>query len=269
MDYIALNHREPEPRGVFYNYERKRGGVRYYQETKSRVEESPEKTIVKVDAQKVKQQTLKRELVETTTDPIEKTIEHRLSFKKTQERLTKEQKKIAKINRDYTVEIKGELVSFSELGIKKAKLDKEDQTWIENAHNYFITVKENNRAIGSSKDYTTVDVLEALWSTAVTVGADPKRYIVQVFNESRFDPHARGHAGERGIGQFKKTTAQQYGYDWDKMTDGINGFAYQAKAAAEFVKTVGEVAYNGKGPRAHNYQNKISMRLDNIGPAES
>ena len=253
-------------RTVFYNYERKIGGVRYYRETKSRVEESPEKTIVKVDTDKVKREIAKETIHEKN---IEKKIESRLSFKKTQERLNKEQKKIAKRNHDYAVEIKGELVSFSEIGIKKAKLDKEDQAWIENAHNYFITVKENNRAIGSSKDYTTVDVLEALWSTAVTVGADPKRYIVQVFNESRFDPNAKGQAGERGIGQFKKTTAEQYGYSWDKMTDGVDGFAYQARAAAEFVKTVGEVAYNGKGPKAERYHNKISTRLENISLAKS
>ena len=270
MNYIALNHQAPSPHGVFYNSERKIGGIRYYQESKSQVKESKDKTIVKVDPEKAKREK-------------EKNLERRLSYRKAKRearRQAKEAKKLAKQEekrlaklaeeRDrYSVLIKGQEVSFSEIGIEPARFSESDREWIEHAHDYFITVRENNKAIGSSKDYTTIGVLEALWSTAQTVGIDPKRYIVQVFNESRFDPFAKGRAGERGIGQFKHSTAKYHGYDWEQMTSGIEGFAYQAKAAAEFVKQVGEVSYNGKGPRAQRYQGKINSRLAQIDTLET
>jgi hypothetical protein len=53
------------------------------------------------------------------------------------------------------------------------------------------------------------------------------------------------------------------------MTSGIQGFAYQAKATAEFVKKVGEISYNGKGPRALRYQGKIDSRLEQIETMET
>lgn len=263
MDYIALNHQAPSPRGVYYNSERKIGGIRYYQESKSQVQETEDKTVVKVDPDKAQKEK-------------EKNLERRLSYRKAQREAKRQAKEEAKHLEElaeqkdrYSVMIKGEEVSFSELGIERARFSRSDRQWLEQAQDYFISVRENNKAIGSSKDYTTLDVLEALWSTAETVGIDPKRYIVQVFNESRFDPHVKGRAGERGIGQFKHSTAQYHGYDWNLMTQGIHGFAYQAKAAAEFVKKVGEVSYNGKGPHAQRYQNKINSRLEQIASIET
>ena len=165
---------------------------------------------------------------------------------------------------EYVINIAGTPVSFSNLGINKTYLSPENRRWLIKAQNYFIKAKEDGRAIGSAEEYTSIDILEGLWSTAESVGIDPKRFIVQLYNESRFNPFAKGDAGERGIGQFKKTTAQHYGYNWDTMTAGIESYAYQAKAAAEYVRAVGEIAYNGGGEQAERYQDLIDDRLKNI-----
>jgi hypothetical protein len=53
------------------------------------------------------------------------------------------------------------------------------------------------------------------------------------------------------------------------MNDGVEGFAYQALAAADFVKKVGEVAYNGTGEQAEKYQKKINHRLEKIDDADT
>ncbi len=192
-------------------------------------------------------------------------------IKREQEELEEERLEIAKKQErsryrgdGYVVSIQGKDIDFGKEGIKKAKLTSADKEWLKKAQNYFIMAKEKGRRIGSAEEYTSMEALEALWSTAEHVGIDPKRFLVQIYNETRFNPSARGRAGERGIGQFKKATAQAYGYEWSKMTAGIKTYAYQAKAAAEFVKTVGEVAYNGKGARARRYRDKISVRMNNI-----
>ena len=175
----------------------------------------------------------------------------------------------AQINTAYKINIQGKEVNFSNYGLKKSSLTIDEKRWLAKAQNYFITAKEDGIRIGSAEDFTTMEILEALWSTAEHVGTDPKRFIVQVYNESRFNPNARGQAGERGIGQFMENTAKSYGYDWTAMNDGIEGFAYQALASADFVKKVGEIAYNGSGEQAEKYQEKINHRLDRIADAET
>ena len=165
---------------------------------------------------------------------------------------------------EYIINIAGTPVSFSKLGIDRTYLSPENKRWLIKAQNYFIKAKEDGRAIGSAEEYTSIDILEGLWSVAESVGVDPRRFIVQLYNESRFNPYAQGDAGERGIGQFKKMTAQHYGYNWDTMTAGIDSYAYQAKAAAEYVRAVGEIAYNGGGEHAERYQDLIDDRLQNI-----
>jgi len=173
------------------------------------------------------------------------------------------------INSEYVINIQGKEVNFSNYGIKKSQLTIDDRRWLAKAQNYFITAKEDGIRIGSAEDFTSMEILEALWSTANHVGTDPKRFIVQIYNESRFNPNARGQAGERGIGQFMEATANAYNYNWTAMNDGIEGFAYQALAAADFVKKVGEVAYNGSGEQALKYQKKIENRLDAISDADT
>ena len=170
---------------------------------------------------------------------------------------------------DYKITIQGKEVNFSNYGIKKSSISIDDRRWLAKAQNYFITAKEDGVRIGSAEDFTTMEILEALWSTAEHAGTDPKRFIVQIYNESRFNPSARGQAGERGIGQFMEATAKSYGYDWSAMNDGIEGFAYQALASADFVKKVGEVAYNGTGEQAEKYQKKINHRLEKIADADT
>jgi hypothetical protein len=199
-------------------------------------------------------------------------------FKKTKELITQEKIKEqleaelqdAEMNsKAYVVSIQGVEVNFSDIGIKKTRISRKNKKWLSKAQNYFLTVKENGVKVGSAESYTTMDILEALWRTADQVGADPKRFIVQIYNESRFNPNLTGRAGEKGLGQFKKTTAEYHGYDWSQMTNGIKGYAYQAKAAAEFVKQVGELAYNGGGKQARVYQDKISRRISSINNWDS
>ncbi len=180
-----------------------------------------------------------------------------------------ETSKVAMGNETYSINIAGTEVSFSDLGITRPYLNREDREWLLKAQHYFIKAKEDGHAIGSAEEYTSMDILEALWATAESVNIDPKRFLVQVYNESRFNPYVKGDAGERGIGQFKKSTALHYGYNWDIMTAGIESYAYQAKAAAEFVRAVGEIAYNGGGKQAEKYQELISSRLENIRKADA
>lgn len=176
---------------------------------------------------------------------------------------------LSQFNQDYIIHIQGKEVNFANAGVRKVALRMQDKVWLAKAQNYFITAREDGIRIGSAEDFTSMEILEALWSTADHVGIDPRRFIVQLYNESRFNPYAHGQAGERGIGQFKKSTAEAYHYDWEAMTDGIDGFAYQALAAADFVKKVGEIAYNGSGEQAEKYQQKITHRLDKIADSDS
>jgi hypothetical protein len=162
---------------------------------------------------------------------------------------------------DFTIEVEGQEICFSEIGVKEVELSSADRDWILSAQYYFLNDTKDGAKIGSARDYTTVEILEALWATAVHVGVEPKRFIVQLYNESRFNPNVVGAAGERGIGQFKKSTSDYKGYDWYQMSSGISGFAYQAKAAAEYVKSVGEVAYNGGGDQGSNYKSRITDKV--------
>lgn len=162
----------------------------------------------------------------------------------------------------YVIEVNGLPTDFSEVGISKISLSAEDRIWLMKAQKYFLEARDDaNRKIGSAAVYTSSEILEALWATAVQVGVDPKRFLVQVYNESRFNPHARGDAGERGIGQFMHNTAKMLALDWSKMSGGEETFAYQARCAAEFVKSVGESRYNGGNPE---YVRMISTRLSAI-----
>jgi hypothetical protein len=179
-----------------------------------------------------------------------------------------ELKELAKLEdetkKNYVITIQDQEIDFGKQDIKKADLNWQDKDWLAKAQNHFITTKQNGRRVGSAEEFTSMETLEALWSTAIHVGIDPKRFIVQIYNETRFNPNARGAAGERGIGQFKKATAQHHGYDWNIMTSGMSGYAYQAKAAAEFVQKVGEIAYNGGGKQARNYRDRINNRIHDI-----
>lgn len=180
----------------------------------------------------------------------------------------KELEEIARLEdearKNYVVIVQNQEIDFGKEGISKAQLSEDDRDWLKKAQNHFITAKKNGRRVGSAEEFTPMDALEALWSTAVHVGIDPKRFIVQIYNETRFNPNARGAAGERGIGQFKKTTAELYGYDWMVMKSGMKGYAYQAKAAAEFVQKVGEISYNGGGRQARRYQDRINKSIRDI-----
>jgi hypothetical protein len=177
--------------------------------------------------------------------------------KKNQEKLTQKQSQ-------FKVQVGEQIVSFSAEGIRPAKLSESDQSWLKNAQRYFIEAEENGKSIGSKAEYTSLNILYALWSTAEAYDLDPKRFLVQIYNESRFNPNLEGKAGERGIGQFKKSTAEFYSYDWSAMKAGEKTYAYQAKCSAELVSKIGEVAYNGKGRAANEYQKLISKRLNRI-----
>lgn len=173
-------------------------------------------------------------------------------------------KKRIKKQRRLIVKVSNQYVDFEAEGIKPSKLSRKDKDWIRKANYYFINVKERNRRIGSAEEYTSPEILHALWSTAELHDIDPKRFIVQMFNETRFNPNLRGRAGERGLGQFKKPTAEAHGCSWSKMTAGIKTYAYQAKCAASFVSKVGEATYNGGGSRSRKYVKKISKHIKGI-----
>jgi len=155
-----------------------------------------------------------------------------------------------------------------EQGIKKPNLSIQDKIWIEKAQYYFINAKENGVRVGSAPIYTTYDVLEALWATALNYEINPKRFLVQIYTESRFNPNMEGQAGERGIGQFKESTAKSMGFDWDLIKGGEKTYAYQAMAAARYVQSVGESAYNSAGKVGQRYSAKINRRLQDINDTD-
>jgi len=275
MDYIALNHNASQPKGIIYNAGKPLGGVRYYDPRKKSVNtDANGNTQVVVEVNEKEQADDNKLIAERLGELEEQSIEldKKLGIEKQQEEqneyLDKEEsaegtEDSEKPKRDkYTISVADEDSSFFEEGIKKPKLSREEKDWLLRAQNYFITGKENGVRIGSAEQYTTMEILEALWATAEDAGIDPKRFIVQLFNESRFNPNVVGRSGERGIGQFKQSTAKAYNYDWEKLSGGAKTFAYQAKVAADFVKQVGEHAYNGGG--TNNYKDKISLRIDSI-----
>lgn len=296
MDYIALNHNTNNLYGVHYNSPKPIGGIRYYSPDKKPVQANPKtgKTTVSIEVPKPQIPESKKtsstpepkkvssnqssKIKKVTYEDLKEEIQGN-SFKETEkliteenikEELEREKKEKEERSKNYIVTIQGKEVNFSEQGIKKRRLSRGERKWLRKAQNYFLTVEENGRKVGSAESYTTMEILEALWRTAEEVDVDPKRFIVQMYNETRFNPNLKGRAGERGLGQFKKSTAQYHGYDWGQMTNGIKGYAYQAKAAAEFVKQVGEVAYNGgSNGKANKYRDKISMRIDKIDDWDS
>lgn len=268
MDYAALPNRDQTiSYGIHYNSQKPFGGVYYYSAKAPIVKVSNEngkpkaeveiKTISKEENEIIEQELIAIDLIDLKTIPKESYQEQTLTIEP------------YKITDPYLIRIQGKDVNFSEQGINRISLSKEDRDWLRKAQNYFVTAEENSIKIGSAESYTSMSLLEALWSTAIQTGIDPKRFIVQIYNESRFNPEVKGSAGERGIGQFLQSTCEFLGYDWEKMSGGLDSFAYQAKASAEYIKKVGEVAYNGQGPMAEAYKEKISTRLSTINDSNS
>ena len=165
---------------------------------------------------------------------------------------------------DLVVDVGNTKVNFTSQGIKKPHLSKQERIWLDKAQYYFINAEEKGIRIGSAAIYTTKEILEALWATAEHVGINPKRFLVQLYTESRFNPNLVGKAGERGLGQFKESTAKYHKYNWDLLKGGNRTYAYQAKTSASFVKLVGESAYNSAGPKGRKYSSKINKRLQAI-----
>jgi hypothetical protein len=155
-----------------------------------------------------------------------------------------------------------------EQNIRKPNLSLQDKIWLDKAQYYFVNAKENGIRVGSAPVYTTYEMLEALWATAAQYNINPKRFLVQLYTESRFNPKMVGQAGERGIGQFKESTAKSMGFDWELIKGGDATYPYQAMAAARYVQMVGESAYNSVGPVGHRYSSKINRRLQQINDTE-
>lgn len=266
MDYVALYHKDERPTpGIHYNTETKIGGVRYYKPKQEQVVESSgngprrlrrESREVKVYVDDKKE----FELLEK----IPKKNEAQEESNKSSDEREFERTSSRDRSKEFVVKIASYDVDFASEGIKPARLKKNDEEWLKKAQYYFLNARENGIKVGSAVQYTTLDILHALWSTAEQTGIDPKRFLVQIYTETRFNPNLRGQAGERGIGQFKKGTAEMLGYDWDKITSGHETYAYQAKCAAEFIAKVGEAQYNGGGARGRSYTDKIGMRLQKI-----
>lgn len=296
MDYVALHTPETRPLGVHYNSKTAPRGIRYYVPKKKSVilssieadeqrshskkhrKKRPKKSkkhgnksvIVEVDTKEEFELVKDLELAEKIFKDNSREVEAIDKFEpeaKSGSINYYDPEKVAKAKDDnskFLIQVVDREVDFAQLGIQPAKLSRSDEKWLQKAQYYFINAKENGRKIGSAEVYTSPDILYALWSTAEHVGIDPKRFLVQVYNESRFNPNVRGKAGERGIGQFKHGTAKMLGYDWSKMKGGHKTFAYQALASAEFVKSVGEMKYNGAGRRSEKYVDLISKRLKSI-----
>lgn len=239
MDYIALNYQEPQPFP-------RRPGIRYYRPSKPDLivdEANPKQILVNVVIDQQPQTNLEQE------DLSEPLAQSDLEILKPKQ---------------YLVQIQNQTIDFASEGIYPVALTDLDKEWLESAQEYFVNAIQDGQRIGSAKDFTSLEILEALWATAEQVGIDPKRFIIQIYNESRFDPYVVGAAGERGIGQFKESTAKYKRYNWSKICSGLDSYAYQAKIAAEFVKSVGEMAYNGGGDQGHKYRQRISSKLDSI-----
>jgi hypothetical protein len=243
LDQVPSQDFSKRPVGIIYNSAKPVGGIRYYK--------NPNQKSVVVAS-------LKNDSGEKSHNSfvyVEQTLDIENSDPSTETNNS---------STGYQISVMDQVIDFSAEGIAAPELSEDDLAWLQKAQHYFINATQDQRRIGSAKEYTHMDLLQALWATAEQTGIDPKRFIVQIFNESRFNPHLMGQAGERGLGQFKRSTAEMLGYDWNKMTGGVSTYAYQAKAAAEFVAKVGEERYNGAGPSARKYRFLISSRLRKI-----
>jgi|GEM_PF-3387630 len=149
--------------------------------------------------------------------------------------------------RRYVVRWGATEVDFSAYGVKPVALSESDKKWLEKAEEYFVGLRsvKTGKVVGSSRRYTNQETLRALWAVAVNAGICPKRFVAQIFKETRFDPTQVGNDGERGLGQFMQMTARERGLDWKKLSAGEKEAAYQLVESAKFKSLVGEVRYNG------------------------
>jgi hypothetical protein len=283
-----------KPHGIIYNSEKSIGGIHYYNPDET---EAQNKTNKKVRFSVAKNKNSKTEtpVLIIDSDPLKpentvskygkkeeapKSWRELREEKKEKERLLKEQKALEKAQKEqekneiaqeknaYVVNIAGTEVNFMEQNIRKPNLSLQDKIWLDKAQYYFVNAKENGIRVGSAPVYTTYEILEALWATATQYNINPKRFLVQLYTESRFNPKTVGLAGERGIGQFKESTAKSLGFNWELIKGGDATYPYQAMAAARYVQMVGESAYNSAGTVGHRYSSKINRRLQQINDTE-
>lgn len=285
--------------GVVYNSERSIGGIHYYtpdgmksqgaEENNKRVRfildrrdsAKSETPVLIVDLDSAKSETTLSKYGKRSEEPSKSDLEKAArDEKREKEHLIREQKALERAQREeakekerqekngYLVSIAGADVDFMSQGIKKPSLSLQDKIWLDKAQYYFVNAKENGVRVGSAPSYTTYEILEALWATAAQYNINPKRFLVQLYTESRFNPKTVGQAGERGIGQFKESTAKSMGFDWELIKGGDATYPYQAMAAARYVQMVGESAYNSVGTTGHRYSSKINRRLQQINDTE-
>ena len=281
--------------GIIYNSEKSIGGIHYYSPDETEAQDKTNKK-VRFSVEKNKNSKTETPVLIIDSDPLKpestlskygkkeeeapKSWRELREEKKEKERLLKEQKALEKAQKEqekdeiaqeknaYVVNIAGTEVNFMEQNIRKPNLSLQDKIWLDKAQYYFINAKENGIRVGSAPGYTTYEALEALWATAVQYNINPKRFLVQLYTESRFDPKTVGQAGERGIGQFKESTAKSMGFNWELIKGGDATYPYQAMAAARYVQMVGESAYNSVGAVGYRYSSKINRRLQQINDTE-
>ena len=268
-----------KPHGIIYNSEKSIGGIHYYSPDETEAQDKTNKK-VRFSVEKNKNSKTETPVLIINSDPLKPESTVSKSGKKEKERLLKEQKALDKAQKEqekdeiaqekngYVVNIAGTEVNFMEQNIRKPNLSLQDKIWLDKAQYYFVNAKENGIRVGSAPGYTTYEMLEALWATAAQYNINPKRFLVQLDTESRFNPKTVGLAGERGIGQFKESTAKSMGFDWELIKGGDATYPYQAMAAARYVQMVGESAYNSVGPVGHRYSSKINRRLQQINDTE-
>lgn len=261
-----------KPHGIIYNSEKSIGGIRYYSPDDIEARDKTNKKI-RFSVEKNKNSKTETPVLIVDSDPLKPESTLSKYGKKEQKALEKAQKEKEKdeISQDknaYVVNVAGTEVNFMEQNIRTPNLSLQDKIWLDKAQYYFINAKENGIRVGSAPVYTTYEILEALWATAVQYSINPKRFLVQLYTESRFNPKTIGQAGERGIGQFKESTAKSMGFDWELIKGGDATYPYQAMAAARYVQMVGESAYNSVGAVGHRYSSKINRRLQQINDTE-
>jgi hypothetical protein len=268
-----------KPHGIIYNSEKSIGGIHYYSPDETEAQDKTNKK-VRFSVEKNKNSKTETPVLIIDSDPLKPESTVSKYGKKEKERLLKEQKALEKAQKEqekdeiaqekngYVVNIAGTEVNFMEQNIRKPNLSLQDKIWLDKAQYYFVNAKENGIRVGSAPGYTTYEMLEALWATAAQYNINPKRFLVQLYTESRFNPKTVGLAGERGIGQFKESTAKSMGFDWELIKGGDATYPYQAMAAARYVQMVGESAYNSVGPVGHRYSSKINRRLQQINDTE-
>jgi hypothetical protein len=268
-----------KPHGIIYNSEKSIGGIHYYSPDETEAQDKTNKK-VRFSVEKNKNSKTETPVLIINSDPLKPESTVSKYGKKEKERLVKEQKALDKAQKEqekdeiaqekngYVVNIAGTEVNFMEQNIRKPNLSLQDKIWLDKAQYYFVNAKENGIRVGSAPGYTTYETLEALWATAAQYNINPKRFLVQLYTESRFNPKTVGQAGERGIGQFKESTAKSMGFDWELIKGGDATYPYQAMAAARYVQMVGESAYNSVGAVGHRYSSKINRRLQQINDTE-